>query len=434
MKNYLGHYLRSIRAISARRVEEHGAPYELFGVFAVINYIVPYFMWSPSSTSDYALLIFLRLIAGIMCFLLIIKDHWHSSLVPFLPLYWHATLLYCLPFLTTYMLFDSQGETFWLLNLILALFLLAILVDWRSFLEILLLGVTSGYGLFFITGQTQLFSLSYETLYWAIYMCFFSALIGILFSRRNEKIAQERLNAYKIVSTSIAHEMRTPLSSMFISAQGVQEFLPSLLKTYEIAQLNKLEIPKIDRHKLRILKDFPKHLISISRRSLSIIDIFLTNFGNLEKQSFLLRQVAVSSLIEQALNEYPFHPVDQRNLIHFYPEKDFLVNANESLVVHVFYNLIKNALCQIQISKRGEITIKFSHSVDFNIVHFIDTASGIKNPELGKIFNEFYTGTEHGSGIGLAYCRKVMRALDGDITCTSQYGEFTEFKLFFPRL
>lgn len=434
MKNYVGAYFLKLSSISTRRVQEHGAPYEIFGVFAVINYIVPYFMWSPSSTSDFALLIFLRLVAGILCFLLIIKDHWHATLLPYLPLYWHITLLYCLPFLTSYMLFDSHGETFWLLNLILALFLLAILVDWRSFLEILIFGVSSGYGLYVFTGKTPVFSLSSETLYWAIYMCFFSALIGILFSRRNEKIAQERLNAYKIVSSSIAHEMRTPLSSMFISAQGVQEFLPSLLKTYEIAQAHKLEIPKIDHHKLQILKDFPTNLISISRRSLSIIDIFLTNFGNFEKQRTHAQQISMSSLIEQALSEYPFHPVSQKSLINFNAKNDFSIRANESLMVHVFYNLIKNALCQIQLAKKGEIEIKFSAVANFNIVHFIDTASGIKSPELHKVFEVFYTGTEHGSGIGLAYCKKVMTALGGDIRCSSQYKEYTEFTLLFPRI
>lgn len=366
-----------------------------------------------------------------MCFLLIIKDYWHDYLVPYLPLYWHITLLYCLPFLTTYMLFDSEGETFWLLNMILALFLLAVLVDWRSFIEILILGVISGYGLFLYTGQNKLFSISSDTLYWTIYMCFFSALIGILFTRRNEKIAQERLVAYKIVSSSIAHEMRTPLSSMFISAQGVQEFLPNLLKTYEIALANNLEIPKIDRYKLQLLNDFPEHLISISRRSLSIIDIFLTNFS-LEKQSFLLQPLLASALVEKALSEYPFHPSSQRDLVLFETENDFIINANESLMIHVFYNLIKNSLCQIQISNKGKIKIYFSKVNGRNVVHFLDTATGIRKPEINKIFNEFYTGTEHGTGIGLAYCKKVMTALRGDIICRSQFGEYTEFQLYFP--
>src|SRR5580704_5409869 len=206
--------LNRLNNISAKKVKQYGAQYEVFGIFAFINYIVPYSMWSPSFNSNYGLLISMRLIAGGACFLLIIKDHWLPVFFKYIPLYWHATLLYCLPFLTTFMLFDSQGSTYWLLNMILAMLLLAVLVDWRSFTIILSLGIFLGYIFFLLAGETKELFLSSEALYWAGYMCFYAFLVGSLFSRRNEKIAQERLEAYKYVSASIAHEMRTPLSSM----------------------------------------------------------------------------------------------------------------------------------------------------------------------------------------------------------------------------
>lgn len=424
--------LKSLRAFSAKRVDSHGAQYELFGIFAVINYIVPYFMWS-SSASTYALQIILRLIAGGLCFLLIIKDHWRPAFVPYLPLYWHGTLLYCLPFLTTFMLLDSQGSTFWLLNMILALFLLAILVDWLSFIVILIVGILLGYLFFSFTGQDGLFFLTSETLYWAIYMCFFSVLVGILFSRRNQKIAQEKLNAYQIVSTSIAHEMRTPLSSMYISAQGLQRYLPLLLETYEIAKQNKLNIPKINNQKIQLLLDCPKNLISISRRSISIVDIFLTKFGALEKQAATVQRIAISSIIEKAIEEYPFFPRVRRKVVSFNPQNGFSINADESLMIHVFFNLLKNALYQIQKAKKGTIEIWLSQNVGFNIVHFKDTAVGIKNTNITKIFEKFYTGSTQGTGIGLAFCKKVMSALDGQIVCRSVYGKYAEFQLWFPQ-
>jgi signal transduction histidine kinase len=427
-------YFNKLSALCDERVMEHGAQYELFGIFAVINYIVPYFMWSPSSNSNYALLICLRLLAGCLCFLLIIKDYWHEALLPYLPLYWHITLLYCLPFLTTFMLFDSQCSTFWLLNMILALFLLAVLVDSHSFVAILILGVLLGYGLFVVTGHTELFSLSADTIYWTSYMCLYSVMVGILFSRRNEKIAQERLGAYKSVSASIAHEMRTPLSAMYISAQGVQEYLPQLLKTYDIAKKNNLDIPKLDHKKLQILQDIPNHFISISRRSLSIIDIFLTKFGNFEKQVLPMKQCFLSECIQKAIDEYPFYPKTESKLITVAPEGDFSCFGNESLLVHIFSNLIKNSLFQIQTARKGHIKIWYSSMDHFNIVHFYDDASGIKSQDLPKIFDKFYTSKEDGTGIGLSYCKQAMNAFGGRIVCNTIYGEYTEFQLFFPKV
>jgi len=430
----VGKYFKKLSDLSAKRVEDHGAQYELFGIFAVINYIIPYFMWSPSSNSNYTLLICLRLLAGVLCFLLIIKDYWYEALARHLPLYWHGTILYCLPFLTTFMLFDSQGEIFWLLNMILALLLLAVLVDSRSFVVVLILGVGLGYGLFIFTGETKYFSLSHDTLYWTSYMCFFSVLIGLLFSRRNEKIAQEKLGAYKNVSASIAHEMRTPLSSMYIAAQGVQKYLPNLLTTYDIAQESKLNIPIIDKQKLQILKEFPDHFISISRRSLSVIDIFLTKFGTLEKQTFSLSPISINKCIKQAIEGYPFYPKEQGDLVNYQPETDFMFMGDESLIIHVFSNLINNSLHQIQLGNKGAIRIWLSEGDGLNVVHFSDNATGIKAADLAKIFDTFYTCKDHGTGIGLAYCKKVMNAFGGDIICFSKFGEYTEFKLSFPKV
>ncbi len=430
----LVNYFQKLNAMCTNRVEEHGAQYELFGIFAVVNYIIPYFQWSPSQHNNYEMLIAMRFVAGILCFLLIIKDYWIKSLADYLPLYWHFTLLYCLPFLTTFMLFDSRGNSFWLLNAILALLLLAVLVDWRSFIVILMLGVLSGYALFAAMGEFEKFSLSTETVYWTTYMCFFSVIIGILFSRRNEKIASEKLNAYKDASTSIAHEMRTPLSSMYISAQGMQDFLPRLLEAYNIAEKNGLKIPRVEKQKLELLREFPSHLISISRRSLSIIDIFLTKFSAFEKSIFPESEISIAECISRAVNEYPFYSDSQKSQVSLLYNTDFKCLADGYLMIHVFSNLIKNSLYQIQVENRGEISIWFSDTAEFNVVHFKDTATGISQAELPKVFEKFYSGNSHGTGIGLAYCRRVMNSLGGKILCRSRFGEFTEFELYFPKI
>jgi signal transduction histidine kinase len=333
------------------------------------------------------------------------------------------------------MLFDSHGSTFWLLNMILALLLLAVLVDSRSFAIIQILGIGLGYGLFVINdNDAKWFSLSADTLYWTIYMCIYSVMVGVLFSRRNEKIAAEKLGAYKSVSAAIAHEMRTPLSAMFISAQGVQEYLPKLLKTYEIAKAHQLDIPKLDAQKLQIMQDIPNHFISISRRSLSIIDMFLTKFGNFEKQLIALDQCSILECIKKALDEYPFYPKAERRLVTLEPEGSFIYFGNESLVIHLFSNLIKNSLHQIKLAKKGTIKIWFSSTDRFNVVHFKDDATGIKESDLPRIFDKFYTGKDHGTGVGLAFCKQAMTAFGGRIICRSVYGSFTEFQLFFPKI
>ena len=49
------------------------------------------------------------------------------------------------------------------------------------------------------------------------------------------------------------------------------------------------------------------------------------------------------------------------------------------------------------------------------------------------IFDDFFTSDKKGgTGLGLPFCKRVMEAFGGDITCESVEGEGVEFCLRFP--
>ena len=101
---------------SQKRIAKYGAPYILLGVFGVINYIVPYFMWEHENPQTYELMTYMRVIGAMAYGLLVVKDKWTKSLLPYLPAFWHLTLLYCLPFTSTVMFLLTQGSVEWLIN------------------------------------------------------------------------------------------------------------------------------------------------------------------------------------------------------------------------------------------------------------------------------------------------------------------------------
>jgi len=52
--------------------------------------------------------------------------------------------------------------------------------------------------------------------------------------------------------------------------------------------------------------------------------------------------------------------------------------------------------------------------------------------KINHIFDDFFTsGKKGGTGLGLPFCKKVILAFGGDISCKSIEGEFTEFVLSF---
>ncbi len=104
-------------------------------------------------------------------------------------------------------------------------------------------------------------------------------------------------------------------------------------------------------------------------------------------------------------------------------------------MVHVLFNLLKNALFHIAKAGKGEIFIHLNQTPDSNELIFRDTSEGIPPDVLPHIFTHFYSwsaDTAIGAGIGLAFCRSVMSSFGGSINCESQLGEYTEFTLTFP--
>lgn len=108
-------------------------------------------------------------------------------------------------------------------------------------------------------------------------------------------------------------------------------------------------------------------------------------------------------------------------------------------IQQVFMNIIINARHAIE--KNGTITICTYLSEDQKWLHatFADTGIGIKEENLKKIFEPFYTtkgsfggGTQPGTGIGLALCYNIVQQHGGDITLVSKYGEGTCFDVMLP--
>ena len=188
---------RRILSYSQSKVKQYGAPYMLFGAFYCINYTLPYFMWEHKSPEAYQVMLYLRLIGGIFCGLLIVKEKWYEQLLSYLPIFWHFTLLFCIPFTSTVMFLLTQGSVEWLINVALAIMFLIVLVDWLTFLLLTILGVALGC-LFhrLAIGPIDL-QLDFTTGYLLVYQGVFATLIGLLFARRRQQRTEQQQRTWQ---------------------------------------------------------------------------------------------------------------------------------------------------------------------------------------------------------------------------------------------
>ena len=264
---------------------------------------------------------------------------------------------------------------------------------------------------------------------------YLTALVfGIITNRNTEIIKEEKASAASAIGANLAHELRTPLASIRSLAQGVNNLLPDLTEAYEEAKKAGIAVRPLRKTQVKQLSNALDSIRKEVEYSNTVIDMLLINTADKSLSSVDTEWFSVRSCIEEAIARYPFNNSRERELLNVPDFVDFEIKAPRLLIIHVMFNLIKNALYFVQNAGKGSIDIsaEFGDGSGRIIVH--DTGSGVPASVKAHIFERFYTSskTGQGAGIGLSFCRTVMESIGGTITCASREGEFTTFTLAFP--
>ena len=121
--------------------------------------------------------------------------------------------------------------------------------------------------------------------------------------------------------------------------------------------------------------------------------------------------------------------------------REFFLPENEMHFTNVIFNLLDNAVKY----RREDVPLELTVSTrDLNgerlQIIVADNGIGIRRDDLKKIFDKFYrvsTGNRHdvkGFGLGLAYVKKMVCDLGGEITAESELGTGTKFKIILEQL
>lgn len=400
-------------------------PFALFGILTN----VPFYFFNQKFTHPVYENFWLRFIGFLLCFLLLLKNYWPSRFRKFLPLLWYITLVYMLPFFFLFMALKNDISSPWLLNMALLVLFLVLIVDWLSFILIVPLGFLFAYGAYVLTTHTFLLNPEQKS---GILILAFYILIYLVFSGNNQRIEKAKLQIMRSLSATIAHELRTPLRTIHSSVEGIKDYLPALIDTYELAKSKKMNIPYINPIHYEALLTACDQIESEAKATFSVIEMLLMNVSQNHVNSSELKPCSINHCIDMAIQRYPFDAGESELVFWEAIDDDFSFLGNETLLTHVIFNLLKNALYYIRAARKGLITIWIEHGKSYNRLHFKDTAQGIPPEILSHIFDRFYSKTLHGAGVGLAFCKMVMKGFAGDIKCISEEGKFTEFVLYFP--
>jgi signal transduction histidine kinase/CheY-like chemotaxis protein len=213
----------------------------------------------------------------------------------------------------------------------------------------------------------------------------------------------------------ISHEIRTPMNAVI----GMSE-----LAERDYGQPDALEY-------IGEIKSAGKNLLAIIN---DILDFSKIEAGNLELNTLPYYTASlfndVFSIIRVYMSDKPLELV--ADIDENIPA---LLTGDEIRVRQIMQNLLSNAVKytregRIELNISCELINKDSAKLTFKVK---DTGIGIKSEDIPKLFGDFSRINQNanrnieGTGLGLAITRNLCRAMGGDVSVESIYGEGSTF-------
>lgn len=215
----------------------------------------------------------------------------------------------------------------------------------------------------------------------------------------------QRLNSMGEMAASLAHQIRTPLSTATLYVSQLGQPMPA------------------DRQ-----ADFAAKALTSLRHIEGLIDDMLQYArGGKVKEA----PVSVNQLLKQL--EQTMQPrVQQRQAILKVAllQHDVTLIGDEDALLSALQNLVNNALEIIEEQPLIEVQAEVVNNQV--VIRIIDNGPGIDDALREKIFEPFYTRRAQGTGLGLAVVRAVVEAHGGEVVVHSLPGVGSTFTLTLP--
>lgn len=204
--------------------------------------------------------------------------------------------------------------------------------------------------------------------------------------------------------TSVAHDLRTPLTSII----GYMEFLSMDQRMNEDTRQKYIHVVYVKAKRLQKL----------------IEDLFSFTKLNYGKIAMKVGQVDIVMLVNQLLEDF-YPSFAEKNLEYELEceESSIIINADGNLIARLFDNLINNA---IKYGAEGKIVrVKINQDHEQVVVRVINYGFVIPKEDLDNIFNKFYRVEQSrsentgGTGLGLAIVKNVVDMHKGKISVKS---------------
>lgn len=243
-------------------------------------------------------------------------------------------------------------------------------------------------------------------------------IIGVsrdITERKRMEMEIQEAARLKTKFVSIAtHELRSPLTALY---ESVSQVLDGLM-----GPVNDLQ-----RKILEITRDNLRRMVNLTTE---ILDFQKFDAG---KMPFSMKE---ENLLEAVQTVYQtMHSLAEQKGLRFalqLPGQIPPVVFDRDKIVQVLVNYVNNA---IKFTEKGSITLGVALEPNMIHVSVKDTGPGMKDEDLGKLFQPFGQVGSHqvkGTGLGLSICKEIIEGHHGRVWAESKLGEGTTMHFAFP--
>jgi signal transduction histidine kinase len=225
------------------------------------------------------------------------------------------------------------------------------------------------------------------------------------------ELADEHSRSLEVLSASIAHEIRNPITAAKSLLQQISE-LPEAPDNPEYAQVALAELERVERS--------ISHLLRFSR-----------------EEELRMSRIRMADVLDSALETFRERAEREGIEIHREFDCDGVMRGDSEKLRRVVINLVGNgmdALTNAGISNpRLEISMGENLAGTVVWVRIRDNGLGIDPEKQAQLFTPFVTGKSNGTGLGLAITKKLVEAHAGSIEVSNGGDPGAEFLLSFPK-
>jgi len=269
---------------------------------------------------------------------------------------------------------------------------------------------------------------------------------------RKLQITQEQLmQSGKLASigqlaAGVAHEINNPIGYVGSNLSTLRNYLQDLFKligSYEMFDFPHNTVEEFDDLRSTILS--MKEKINIPYLKKDISDLLDESDEGIQRVRMIVRDLKSFSHIDNdEWEDVDLHEGIESTLnivnneIKYKAriEKEYgklpKIECISSRINQVFMNILVNAAHAIE--NNGVIHIRTGVDGSNVWVEISDNGCGIKEENLGKIFDPFYTSKPvgKGTGLGLSLSYRIIKKHDGYIEVDSETGKGTSFRIWLP--